>query len=447
MDLNLVSNISIARGACTYSPRKSFLPESLYGESEKNSSAVNDLTTVESIIDLKKTDGQKLHQSCFVADTGEMVNFIESDSTVKVILSDCHGVKTRNGWILDLSTRISNSKMYHHGFLFFSRDLLYAVLVSYIHIKKRFFKKEIVEGLEIRVIALLTEPSDTSQSYNKTKILEQLYIKKEKQILYVDATLSSQGMLSIHFITKDIDYVEYFTITPYVKSSSSSSCTVQIIKSTQLNENVYRYKYQFNSFGDVLSFEAEGNVYMCYLSSNEESIVLKARNLFFVNKETTELAIYNISTDFNASIVMTVVKPFSKEVVGTELLKASDVGLSAMTLLNAVAIDANVLAFVDNGNYILAIDVFAKQIVYKLDVHYIVATRSYLTKNQICWSGRFVYLTYCNQSNRRTTKCFRLDSTLSLVSLAKAVIYKTFSLEQLKVMELPNILKSMLKVN
>jgi len=95
-------NIRIAQGTCRYSPRKTFMPENLYIE-YTNRSPDNALV-VESIIDLKKTDGQKLHHSSFVADTGEIVNFLVSDSTIKVILADCFGTKTRNGWVLDLLT-------------------------------------------------------------------------------------------------------------------------------------------------------------------------------------------------------------------------------------------------------------------------------------------------------------------------------------------------------
>jgi len=327
----------------------------------------------------------------------------------------------------------SNSKRYEHCYLFFSRDLSYAVLISYVHVKRR-FKKEIIEGLEICVIALLTEPSDSNQGHNKSKILERLYVKKEEQIQYIKATFSSQGTLCIFInLPKDIDYLDHFVIKPYVNSSQRSACIVQTQKS--VNKNVYCYNCQLNNFSDILSYDTSGNVCIKSLSANQESVILNACNLFFVVKGTAELAIFNNRENTTISMA-NIIKPFPSEIEGDHLLKSSDIGLTSVRILNA---------FVKDINYILAVDVFAKKIVHKLDVHYFAATRTYLHANQVCWSGKFVYLTYWNPSNRYILKCFRLDSTFSLVSLAKAAVHKSFSLEQLELMELPNMLRNMLK--
>ena len=439
-------DIQIAKGSTTDSPRNNFLKK----ENLRPSQSTLHLT---SELDLDTINDNKLTKHAFILDTGRIVDFHMNTSRgfytkrqLHVKTSFHQGDKLVDGdkWCLTFEHLPDNGCVHY----LFSTDLKYCVIVNVEHAIS--LGNVIKSFVRISIFSLSSAGSKCwSKFYGNIQC-----IRSKKKLTGITVCLSTSHVLCIVLNTQ-VSQDKTVQILKVRHVVDNDDVDVEFIRQIKLSPILtYIRKLSFNQFGDKLIVESTKDFCILPISSrfDDKCIPFQGTNPFITYNVSlrSELLVRDSHLELGSAIEIYEIKekeiaPLQRQLHYTLIWKvtAEDLGLARVQVFQVQSF-TETLIFYNQRHTIHILNPFKKKIIHKLDLS---------SENLPChscvvnWSCQEVYVRCFDFMKSYTLmKVFSLkpNFSFSLEDQSAKSVLKTHSINTLRALELPHILRKKL---
>ena len=450
MNRNDEIDIQIARGFIFDSPRDSFL------KSEADSLEF----LVSPSYDYQYLNRKKLSCGAFILDTGRLVNFTLTNennltkflniktSSVDVISNE---LKEDQSWCLPIPEAFSNT----NGHFLFSSDLTYCLSI---HLEKPKSLDNVVKSiLRISMFSLLgdIQKSSTRSSYELHKNIQ--CIRSTKKITSIKVCMSTSHMLCI-VLNYENPKDKTVQVLKVCHRLSQNDIDVDLIKQIRLSPILtYIRDLSFNQFGDKLVVECAKDFAICPLSTEyiDKCKPFQGSHPFVTYNVSLrmELLIRDSYLELGSCIEIYEIKSeLSEEGKKKQLaysliwkITAEELGLHRVHVFQVQSF-TETLIFYNQSHTIHVLNPFKKKIIHQLEMNN--GPMDLLCRScTVDWSCQEVHVHFIDSSRSYChLKVYQLKSPFaySLLDQAARKVLNTFSMNELRKLNLPNVFRKKL---